>query len=199
VHGGAQCGCAYAPYPPDAISWQYKRMAARLKSPVNIHIHIHALRHFSATDLFGLTRAGPPASVGPDTVLGKISPSGEELVELGWSRSRRGPGAQHRHRGGGVGPPRGVSECGADEQHRRQHAAKGVARAIRIDRRYRETVDPFDRSALHLEATLRTVAHHDCRRRTQTAGERGGSLVQILGTSQAARLACVRTENVHLR
>ncbi|WP_424184927.1 site-specific integrase [Actinokineospora sp. G85] len=59
------------PYPPDAISRRYKRMAASL----GIETHIHALRHFSATELLS-------AGVDLRTVAGRLGHGGGGATTL---------------------------------------------------------------------------------------------------------------------
>ncbi|WP_035288786.1 tyrosine-type recombinase/integrase [Actinokineospora spheciospongiae] len=59
------------PYPPDAISRRYKRMAAAL----GIDTHIHALRHFSATELL-------TAGVDLRTVAGRLGHGGGGATTL---------------------------------------------------------------------------------------------------------------------
>jgi integrase len=62
---------ATQPYTPDAISRRYKRMAANL----GIKTHIHALRHFSATELL-------TAGVDLRTVAGRLGHGGGEATTL---------------------------------------------------------------------------------------------------------------------
>jgi integrase len=59
------------PYSPDSISRRYKRMAASL----DINTHIHALRHFSATELLS-------AGVDLRTVAGRLGHGGEGATTL---------------------------------------------------------------------------------------------------------------------
>ncbi|OLT45949.1 integrase [Saccharomonospora sp. CUA-673] len=73
VFMGARSADATTPYPPDAISRRYKRMAARLNPPVNTHIH--ALRHFSATELLS-------AGVDLRTVAGRLGHGGGGATTL---------------------------------------------------------------------------------------------------------------------
>jgi integrase len=62
---------ATEPYSPDSISRRYKRMAASL----NINTHIHALRHFSATELLS-------AGVDLRTVAGRLGHGGGGATTL---------------------------------------------------------------------------------------------------------------------
>jgi integrase len=62
---------ATQPYTPDAISRRYKRMAANL----GINTHIHALRHFSATELL-------TAGVDLRTVAGRLGHGGGGATTL---------------------------------------------------------------------------------------------------------------------
>ncbi|WP_285490278.1 site-specific integrase [Amycolatopsis taiwanensis] len=64
---------ASVPYSPDAISRRYKKMAARLKPPIDTHIH--ALRHFSATELL-------TAGVDLRTVAGRLGHGGGGATTL---------------------------------------------------------------------------------------------------------------------
>ncbi|WAL63776.1 tyrosine-type recombinase/integrase [Amycolatopsis cynarae] len=59
------------PYPPDAVSSRYKKMATRL----GINTHIHALRHFSATELL-------TAGVDLRTVAGRLGHGGGGATTL---------------------------------------------------------------------------------------------------------------------
>lgn len=59
------------PYPPDAVSSRYKKMAIRL----GIKTHIHALRHFSATELL-------TAGVDLRTVAGRLGHGGGGATTL---------------------------------------------------------------------------------------------------------------------
>ncbi|WP_142003372.1 site-specific integrase [Amycolatopsis cihanbeyliensis] len=60
-------------YSPDAISRRYKKMAARLKPPIKTHIH--ALRHFSATELL-------TAGIDLRTVAGRLGHGGGGATTL---------------------------------------------------------------------------------------------------------------------
>lgn len=62
---------ATAPYSPDAISRRYKRMATSL----GINTHIHALRHFSATELLS-------AGIDLRTVAGRLGHGGGGATTL---------------------------------------------------------------------------------------------------------------------
>lgn len=64
---------ASVPYSPDAISRRYKKMAGRLKPPIKTHIH--ALRHFSATELL-------TAGVDLRTVAGRLGHGGGGATTL---------------------------------------------------------------------------------------------------------------------
>jgi len=73
VFMGARKTDATNPYPPDAISRRYKKMAARLKPPIDTHIH--ALRHFSATELL-------TAGIDLRTVAGRLGHGGGGATTL---------------------------------------------------------------------------------------------------------------------
>jgi integrase len=62
---------ATVPYSPDAISRRYKKMAAKL----GINTHIHALRHFSATELL-------TAGIDLRTVAGRLGHGGGGATTL---------------------------------------------------------------------------------------------------------------------
>jgi integrase len=64
---------ASVPYSPDAISRRYKKMAGRLDPPINTHIH--ALRHFSATELL-------TAGIDLRTVAGRLGHGGGGATTL---------------------------------------------------------------------------------------------------------------------
>ncbi|WAL63755.1 tyrosine-type recombinase/integrase [Amycolatopsis cynarae] len=67
----ASGGKVTEPYPPDAVSSRYKKMATRL----GIKTHIHALRHFSATELL-------TAGVDLRTVAGRLGHGGGGATTL---------------------------------------------------------------------------------------------------------------------
>lgn len=58
-------GKGHEPYSPDAVSNRYKKMAKRL----DIDTHIHALRHYSATELL-------TAGIDLRTVAGRLGHGG---------------------------------------------------------------------------------------------------------------------------
>jgi site-specific recombinase XerD len=62
---------AAEPYSPDAISRRYKNMAAKL----GVNTHIHALRHFSATELL-------TAGIDLRTVAGRLGHGGGGATTL---------------------------------------------------------------------------------------------------------------------
>jgi integrase len=64
---------ATTPYSPDAISRRYKKMAGRLTPPTDTHIH--ALRHFSATELLA-------ARIDLRTVAGRLGHGGGGATTL---------------------------------------------------------------------------------------------------------------------
>ncbi|MEV5302776.1 site-specific integrase [Amycolatopsis methanolica] len=73
VFMSARTADARVPYSPDAISRRYKRMAARLNPPIDTHIH--ALRHFSATELL-------TAGIDLRTVAGRLGHGGGGATTL---------------------------------------------------------------------------------------------------------------------
>jgi integrase len=64
---------ATTPYSPDAISRRYKKMAGRLTPPIDTHIH--ALRHFAATELLA-------ARIDLRTVAGRLEHGGGGATTL---------------------------------------------------------------------------------------------------------------------
>ncbi|MPY85974.1 MAG: tyrosine-type recombinase/integrase, partial [Actinophytocola sp.] len=64
-------GTGHEPYPPDAVSNRYKKMATRL----GIDTHIHALRHYSATELL-------TAGIDLRTVAGRLGHGGGRSTTL---------------------------------------------------------------------------------------------------------------------
>ena len=68
---GARTADLTAPYSPDAMSSRYKKMAARL----GIQTHIHALRHYSATELL-------TAGIDLRTVAGRLGHGGGGATTL---------------------------------------------------------------------------------------------------------------------
>jgi integrase len=71
VFSGAKTPDHSAPYPPNAVSQRYSDMAARL----GIDTHLHALRHYSATELL-------TAGVDIRTVAGRLGHGGGGATTL---------------------------------------------------------------------------------------------------------------------
>lgn len=71
VFSGTKAPDHSAPYPPNAVTQRYKDMAAR----VNVKTHLHALRHYSATELLS-------AGVDIRTVAGRLGHGGGGATTL---------------------------------------------------------------------------------------------------------------------
>lgn len=71
VFSGTKTPDHSAPYPPNAVTQRYKDMAAR----VNVKTHLHALRHYSATELLS-------AGVDIRTVAGRLGHGGGGATTL---------------------------------------------------------------------------------------------------------------------